>query len=413
MTDPAPDQAVVLARSHNGDVLDVFVHALPASTRDDQRKQFLSMAEQAYRALLDQGLQPGSIVSGWIRFASAPSWSWREALAEAWEADGGKAGKAGQGFHIDLLPITALLQAPADPFCACSLSLHAVRSAKQSGVWLAPTASPAATTVLCGGARHVRLMSVLPRAELGRRATVADMTYDMFAQAGHALTARGLSFANVVRTWVHAYDIDHNYPGINQGRNQYFKDQRLARLPASTCVEATVVGVDSPVAMDLYAVSDNPNVVVEAVAPGNMGEASYYGAAFARAAQLQEPGRRWLWISGTASIDSQGRVVSVGELQGQLDCMFANLASLLGQAGMGMGDVLSATAYLKRAEYLGKLRQAAQSHGLGRAIPCEVVVADICRPEWLCEIELCAARPEGRSAVPATPPFGGTADTGP
>jgi enamine deaminase RidA (YjgF/YER057c/UK114 family) len=205
----------------------------------------------------------------------------------------------------------------------------------------------------------------------------------------------------VVRTWIHAYDIDENYAAINLGRDRNFKDQQLSRLPASTCVEAALLGVDSPVAMDVYAVSDSPGVVVEPAGPGAMGEASRYGAAFARATQLREPGRRWLWISGTASIDAQGRVVSVGDLDGQLDCMFANAGSLLAQAGLGMGDVLSATAYLKRAEYLGKFRKAAQDYGLETAIPCGVVVADICRPEWLCEIEICAARTADEPAMAA------------
>jgi enamine deaminase RidA (YjgF/YER057c/UK114 family) len=230
------------------------------------------------------------------------------------------------------------------------------------------------------------------------------MTYDMFAQAGHALTARGLSFANVVRTWIHVCDIEENYAAINQARNRYFDEQRLPRLPASTCVEAALLGVDSPVALDVYAVSDSPGVIVAAVGPGAMGAAPGYGSAFARAAQLDEPGRRWLWISGTASIDAQGGIVSVGDLAGQLDCMFAHVGSLLAEAGMAMGHVLSATAYLKRAEYLGRFREAAQAHGLAPSTPCTVAVSDICRPEWLCEIELCAARTGDEKAAAAESP---------
>ena len=190
-------------------------------------------------------------------------------------------------------------------------------------------------------------------------------------------------------------DIEENYASINQARHRYFGEQRLVRLPASTCVGGKPVGVASPVVMDVYAVSDHPDVGVEAVGPGTMGEASSYGSAFARAATLREPGRRWLWISGTASIDVQGNVVSSGDVHGQLGCMFGHVGSLLAQEGMGMQDVLAATAYLKRADYLGKFRDAAAAAGLVSTIPCGVVVADICRPQWLCEIELCAARKDG------------------
>ncbi len=367
--------------SEDGEWLDVFLQALPASTRDDPRTQFLSMADQAYRALRGHGLAPSDTVSGWIRFASIPSWNWQEALSEAWQLPGP-------------LPITALLQPPAEPFCVCSMTLHAVRSPRQSGVWHAASVNPAAATVLRGDARHVRLMSVVPRGELCRDADVDDMTYDMFAQAGHALTARGMSFADVVRTWIHVDGIVVNYAAINQARNRYFAEQRLARLPASTCVEGRPVGIESRVIMDVYAVSGGPGVSVDATGPGTMGEAQSYGSAFARAATLREPGRRWLWISGTASIDRDGKVVSVGDIQGQLGCMFGHVSALLAQAGMNMGDVMSATAYLKRADYLAEFRGAAATSGLVETIPCAVVVADICRPEWLCEIELCAVRNE-------------------
>lgn len=381
MTGSALSQAAVTARSENGEWLDVFLQAMPASTRDDPHAQFLSMADQAYRALRSHGLVPSNTVSGWIRFASAPSWSWQEALSQAWQLPGP-------------LPITGLLQPPAEPFCACSMTLHAVRSPRQSGVWHAAGVNPAAATVLRGGARHVRLMSVVPRRELCRDADVDDMTYDMFAQAGHALTARGMSFADVVRTWIHVDGIVVNYAAINQARNRYFAEQRLARLPASTCVEGRPVGIESPVIMDVYAVSGGPGVSVDAAGPGTMGEAQSYGSAFARGATLREPGRRWLWISGTASIDRDGKVVSVGDIQGQLGCMFGHAATLLAQAGMDMGDVMSASAYLKRADYLAEFRRAAAANGLVETIPCAVVVADICRAEWLCEIELCAVRNE-------------------
>jgi enamine deaminase RidA (YjgF/YER057c/UK114 family) len=235
-------------------------------------------------------------------------------------------------------------------------------------------------------------MSVAPRADLLKTGSFADLTYDMFAQTGHALTARGLSFADVVRTWIHVDDIETNYGSMNQARNRYFQEQRVTRSPASTCVQARPVGTDSPVAMDVYAVSAGRDVRAEATAPGTMGEASGYGSSFARAAQLFEPGRRWLLVSGTASIDAEGHVVAAGDIRGQLDCMFGHVRSLLAEAGMGFSDSLTATVYLKKRGYLSEFTRAARAHGLAEQVPCAAVVANICRPEWLCEIELCAAR---------------------
>ena len=359
--------------------IEVVFQISPSSTRDDDRGQFASLAEQALGALFAHGLGPSNIVCGWIHFAKAPGWDWREALASAWEASGP-------------LPISAILQPPAAPFCCCTLQLHTVRSARQSGVWYGNSNKPAAATILRAGARHLRLMSITPRPELRDSADMVDMVFDMLAQAGHALTDRGLGFRDVVRTWIYVRDIEHNYGFVNQARNRYFEEQHLVRLPASTCVEGALCGAAAPVAMDLYAVAANAEVCVQAVAPGPMGEASAYGSAFARGSLIVEPGRKTLYVSGTASIDVRGAVVAMGDIQGQLHCMFENVRALLVRAGMDLRDVVSATAYLKRAADYRDFVTAAAARGLTAELPIAVVVADICRPDWLCEMEVCAVQ---------------------
>ena len=105
--------------------------------------------------------------------------------------------------------------------------------------------------------------------------------------------------------------------------------------------------------------------------------------------------RNLVFVSGTASIDRQGRIVAPGDAKGQLRCMLANAAGVLGQAGLGLADAVSVTAYLKRASLLSEFRGAAQAAGLPASVPTAILVADICRPEWLCEIELVAGRPLG------------------
>ncbi len=359
--------------------IEVFFQISPTSTRDDGRGQFASLAAQAHAALLAHGLGPVNIVCGWIHFAKAPEWDWRQVLATDWGVSGP-------------LPVSALVQPPAPAFCYCSMQLHAFRSARQGGVWYGNSDEPAATTILRGGARHLRLMSVMPRRELSATAGVADMAYDMLAQAGHALTDRGLAFKDVVRTWIYVRDIKRNYRFVNQARNRYFEEQQMVRLPASTCVEGTRPGASAPVVMDLYAVAGSAEVFVQAIPPGPMGEASTYGSAFARGTQLSEPGRRTLYVSGTASIDGQGAVVAAGDIRGQLDRMFGNVRALLATAGMELGDAFNATAYLKRKDDFRDFQQAASAHGLSEDLPLAVVVADICRPEWLCEIEVCAVK---------------------
>ncbi len=47
------------------------------------------------------------------------------------------------------------------------------------------------------------------------------MTSD--ALASHALSDRGLSFHDVVRTWIYLRDIERDYSEFNQGRRQFFQ----------------------------------------------------------------------------------------------------------------------------------------------------------------------------------------------
>jgi enamine deaminase RidA (YjgF/YER057c/UK114 family) len=371
--------AVRARRIEGGGTVEVFFQIAPGSTRADERGQFASVVAQAEQALLDHGLGPSNIVCGWIHFAKAPGWDWREMLTSSWEVSGP-------------LPLSAILQPPAAPFCFCTMQLHAVRSARQSGVWYGNSQKPAAATVMRAGARHLRLMSVTPRLDLRESADLVDMAYDMLAQAGHALTDRGLAFKDVVRTWIYVRDIEHNYRFVNQARNRFFAEQNMARLPASTCVEGALSGAAAPVAMDVYAVAAKGDVRVQAIAPGLMGEASAYGSAFARGCRIVEPGRKTLYLSGTASIDAHGRVVAVDDIKGQLDRTFENLRALLDGSGMDLCDVVSATAYLKRKDDFQEYLKAASAHGLSVETPTAVVVADICRPEWLWEIEACAVK---------------------
>ena len=359
----------------NTDTLDASIEVAPSSTHGHAQEQFVSMANAARVALRTRGLEPSDIVRGWVRFATMPHWGWRDELSKAL-------------LVTSELPITGLVQPPVVGSQKCVLDLYAARGTSQSR--LTQVGSPRASSCVRAGAKHLRIMSIAPKLVPG--ASFENLAYDMFEQAGLALGAHGLRFSDAVRTWVHVSDIDVNYTAMNRARNRYFREQGLARLPASTCVEGFPVGVGAPLAMDLYAVSTNLDVNWEALRSGTMGEASAYGVAFSRAVRLSEPGVERLFISGTASIDARGQVVSVGNVSGQLDCMFRNVHSLLNGAQMGFADVQSATMYLKHAEYYGEYVKAARAYGLSATLPCAVVVTNICRPEWLCEIELCAAR---------------------
>jgi enamine deaminase RidA (YjgF/YER057c/UK114 family) len=385
MASPAgrPEAPFQIAQVDGTDASDLLIHAIAAPAAKNDRAQFQSMAANALQGLRALGIVPADVAAGWVYLRAQPPWSARHELAAAWNQP-----------DAEQLPVSFLIQPPAEGRRFCEMQIHAARprSDRCSVVWKGALPGPACTTVLRAGARHLRVLSVVPRLGVDENATLADLAYDMFASASHALTDRGLSFCDVVRTWIYLRDIERDYVAFNQGRRRFFQSAGITRFPASTGIKAALADSGSPLAMDLYAVGGAGQATVEAMNAAPMGEASAYGSFFARGAVVRELGQKIAFLSGTASIDQRGQVVATGDGKGQLRRMFANAAGVLGQAGLGLADAVSVTAYLRRARMLPEFRRAAQAAGLPASIPTAIVVADICRPEWLCEIELVAGR---------------------
>jgi enamine deaminase RidA (YjgF/YER057c/UK114 family) len=385
MASPAgrPEAPFQIAQVDGTDASDLWIHAIAAPDAKDDRAQFQSMAANALQGLRALGIVPADVAAGWVYLRAQPPWSVRQELAAAWSQPDAKQ-----------LPVSFLIQPPATGRRFCEMQIHAARprSDRCSVVWKGALPGPPCTTVLRAGARHLRVLSVVPRLGVDENATLADLAYDMFASASHALTDRGLSFCDVVRTWIYLRDIGRDYVAFNQGRRRFFQSAGITRFPASTGIKAALADSDGPLAMDIYAVGGTGQVTVEAMNAAPMGEASAYGSFFARGAVLRELGQEIAFLSGTASIDQRGQVVAPGDGKGQLRRMFANAAGVLGQAGLGLADAVSVTAYLQQARLLPEFRRAAQAAGLPASTPTAIVVADICRPEWLCEIELVAGR---------------------
>src|SRR5438034_3144698 len=70
-------------------------------------------------------------------------------------------------------------------------------------------------------------------------------------------------------------------------------------------------------------------------------------SSFSRGMRIDLNGLAVLLISGTASIDEQGRSVHVGDVRAQTRRTFLNIAGLLEAEGATWKDVVRATCYLR------------------------------------------------------------------
>jgi 2-iminobutanoate/2-iminopropanoate deaminase len=108
---------------------------------------------------------------------------------------------------------------------------------------------------------------------------------------------------------------------------------------------------------------------------------------------LVGPNARWLFVSGTPGLRSDGTVPE--GIAAQAEQAWINLLTILEQGGMGVRDLVKVVHYLLRPEDI-KPYVAVRAKFLGDARPASMlmVVSELVRPEFLLEVEAYAAKGE-------------------
>jgi enamine deaminase RidA (YjgF/YER057c/UK114 family) len=218
------------------------------------------------------------------------------------------------------------------------------------------------------------------------------------------LQAEGLRLADhVIRTWFFVRDVDTNYHGLVKARKQFFSERGLApdtHFIASTGIEGRSAGIVAKVLMDAYAISGVQADQIQFLsAPDHLSPTHIYGVTFERGVSVAYQDRKHVIISGTASIDNAGKIVHPGDVLRQLDRTLENLGALLHEADAAFRDVCMFIVYVRDQSDLGVARRVMRDR-FGD-IPLAVVVAPVCRPGWLIEIECQAIVPTSNPTLPA------------
>lgn len=126
-----------------------------------------------------------------------------------------------------------------------------------------------------------------------------------------------------------------------------------------------------------------------------LNEAYDYGSAFSRGMRIELGKFVVLLISGTASIDDQGRTLYAGDLRAQTRRTFDNITALLASEGATWKDIVRTTCYLRDIErdYKEFNEERASFYREQRLNPLPAstgIQAILCRPDLLIEIEAIA-----------------------
>jgi enamine deaminase RidA (YjgF/YER057c/UK114 family) len=221
----------------------------------------------------------------------------------------------------------------------------------------------------------------------------------MFHQAEKLLRSAGASYQDVVRTWIYISDILDWYGEFNAVRNRCYSEYGFLEnknaavqpeqiyLPASTGIEGRNPS-GLPATMDVFAIHRSPGSTIQIRAVHGVKQRSpfRYGSAFSRAVVVEEPDNKLILVSGTASIDEQGKSVCIGDPAAQIRQTLNVISTLISSEDATLQDLCEATVFLKHRQDFPIYQQIATQAGINN-MPSVNVVADVCREELLFELD--------------------------
>jgi enamine deaminase RidA (YjgF/YER057c/UK114 family) len=237
-----------------------------------------------------------------------------------------------------------------------------------------------------GDARYCCLAGLRPARTDLPRARQAEV---VFQDIEDGLESAGMTFDDVVRTWFWNHLILDWYDEFNEVRTQFFEDHGVfdKMVPASTGIgahnahgAALEAGLVACQALTDGVRSFPVNSPLQCPAPE-------YGSSFSRAAEIETPRYRLLYVSGTASIHPGGETAYEGDLEAQLELTFDVVQAILEERGMTWRDASRAIAYFRRAEDVEAFDAFLRRRGIDR-LPCLVTNATVCRDDLLFELEV-------------------------
>ncbi|QZE14060.1 hypothetical protein K4L44_16255 [Halosquirtibacter laminarini] len=230
-------------------------------------------------------------------------------------------------------------------------------------------------------------------------------TEEIFHHYDLLLKEKAYDFAEMChRTWLYVRDVDTNYQGVVEARNAYF--DTIGLIPSnhfvtSTGIEGRDLDVKKNVVMDAYAVKGLQKEQVRYIsALSHLNPTHEYGVRFERGTAIDFGDRRHIYISGTASIDNKGEIVHPNHIILQADRAMENISALLKEEEANTDNIMQMIIYLRDVadyEIIEKYYNERYPN-----TPKVIVLAPVCRPGWLIEIECIAIKSVN---IPAYPNF--------
>ncbi|OGV55258.1 MAG: hypothetical protein A2017_09530 [Lentisphaerae bacterium GWF2_44_16] len=239
-------------------------------------------------------------------------------------------------------------------------------------------------------ARYCRLCGMMPQ---NPGAPKPEQAAELFESISDALNACGFKFTDTVRTWFYIDKVLTWYKEFNAVRTAFFEKMDIfsRMVPASTGIGASNQN-GAALLCDLLAVQPKTDKARIYSVPSPMqGSALNYKSSFSRAVEMSFPAYSRLFISGTASIDSDGNTAYLGDCARQIDLTMRVVEAILHSRKMDWHDLVRGIAYFKDFNDKHLFDEYCEKHEIPR-FPLALAHADICRGDLLFELEADAVK---------------------
>ncbi len=196
----------------------------------------------------------------------------------------------------------------------------------------------------------------------------------------------------IVRTWFLVKDIFRDYDLINQVRDEWFAKwhNKEELIPASTGIQSAINRAGH-FSLEFIAI-DGEAVSFEQMHCSMQNEPTEYNKMFSRGVLVRLPASNLAFISGTASTDKQGQVKHAGDIDLQFQHTLDCIDDLLTSVNMEFEDIAQGIIWLKRKAYKEQCLEIAERNSFPTDRCLLLVDCNVCRDDWLCEIEVTAFR---------------------
>lgn len=217
-----------------------------------------------------------------------------------------------------------------------------------------------------------------------------DQTFALLEAENEKAKELGMNFADhCIRTWFYVQNIDVNYMGMVKARKLLFETYGLTHCThyiASTGIEGRSDNPSTSVRLDSYLVKGLKQEQIQYLyALSHLNPTYEYGVTFERATAVHYGDRKHIFLSGTASIDNKGDILHLGDIEKQTLRMWENSEALLQEAGATLDNMVHLFVYLRDTADYGIVKQLFDERFPNT--PKIILLAPVCRPGWLIEME--------------------------